>query len=89
MTKFMSKTFSVPVGDSPAYRDNYDAVFGRRKRAEDAVAKPLPRQPVVADTAEALLTEALTYVRAGIKVTDGPAERLAKRIKAYLEGRRG
>lgn len=87
MTKYLNRTFSVPVGDSAAYRDNYDAVFGRRKRAEDAVAKPLPRQPVVADTAESLLQEALGYVRQAIKVPGGPAEQLCDRITAFLGGK--
>lgn len=29
--KFLQKTFTVPVGESQAYRDNYEKTFGKKK----------------------------------------------------------
>lgn len=87
---YLKKTFSVAVG-SDRYRDNFDAVFGRARVTPQEVAEPpSPRQPAgaaPADTAETLLTEALTYVRQAVRVPGGPAEELAGRIAAFLEGR--
>lgn len=31
MTKYLGKTFSVPVGDSKEYRDNWEKAFGKKK----------------------------------------------------------
>lgn len=39
MTKFLEKSFSVPVGTTPAYRDNYDRIFKRKPKKAKKQAK--------------------------------------------------
>jgi hypothetical protein len=34
MTRFMQKSFSIPVGDSAAYRDNWAETFGKKPAAK-------------------------------------------------------
>jgi len=43
MTKYLNKTFTVPVGDSKAYRDNYDAIF-RTQKPQEATGEKKPRK---------------------------------------------
>lgn len=87
MTKFANKTFSVPLGDSPAYRDNWAATFGKRESQQEGSTERWEELVDTGPTAEALLTEALAYVRAAIRVPGGPADELAGRISAFLERR--
>jgi hypothetical protein len=49
--KYENKTFSVPIGDTKAYRDNYDKIdWGNKgdKKKEDK--KPLPEDKSITKT---------------------------------------
>ena len=42
MTKFTNKSFTVPMGGSDAYRDNYDRTFGKLDEQPDPAPLPGP-----------------------------------------------
>lgn len=42
MTKFESPSFSVGVGDTQAYRDNWERIFGKNKPEEPKKIDELP-----------------------------------------------
>lgn len=42
MTKFESPSFSVGVGDTQAYRDNWERIFGKNKPEEPKKMDELP-----------------------------------------------
>lgn len=43
MTQFLNKSFSVHMAPGSSYRENWDAIFGKRKRVAAAIEDQLER----------------------------------------------
>ncbi len=74
MTKYLDKSFSVHMASGQSYRDNWDAIFGRKDtvgidRDFDNLMKDTPSPAAVADVAETL-GDTMVCQRCGGNVQD-------------------